>query len=695
MGLLQSLKKAAHFPSEAEAMASLDESGIRANQNLVYSVIWELREEWRLAFLAFKWGDKWGCVDEKACELMVWVLGNHRKFNTAWILIRDLHRSLMSTRKAMLIMIDRYAAANVPGKAIYAFRIMDKFRMTPDEEAFYFLLNVLCKNGNIEEAEEFMLVNKKFFPLEVEGFNIILNGWCNICVDIFEAKRIWREMSKYCIDPDATTYTHMISCFSKVGNLFDSLRLYDGMKKRGWVPGIEVYNSLVYVLTRENCLKEALKILDKMKETGLQRDSATYNSMIRPLCEAKKLEDARSLMAAMIEENVSPTIETYHAFLQGIVFEETFEVLDRMKIAGLGPTEDTFLLLLAKFFKLEQPENALKIWVEMKQYEVASNLTHYTVMVEGLARCGLLTKAREYYAEMRSNGYSDDPKIQKMLKVPVQDKNDKRKKLGGQFKRNQHILEDFSKGGRREIFLHGEFVFDKCIGYKTSEVLFPTFNSSFHTYVEGSFDEAQILCMTGFDPWRSKISSTFSYVKEKKVAENQTSHCEMVSRLIFFCFCILFSAIATTATDHIVGANKGWNPGINYTHWANNHTFYVGDLISFRYQKTQYNVFEVNQTGYDNCTTEGAVGNWTSGKDFIPLNKAKRYYFIGGNGQCFNGMKVTILVHPLPTPPTSATMAADVKSSDSAASLVFHKGLVGLRALVLAVASIWFGSGWI
>ena len=65
MGLLQSLKKAAHFPSEAEAMASLDESGIRANQNLVYSVIWELREEWRLAFLAFKWGDKWGCVDEK------------------------------------------------------------------------------------------------------------------------------------------------------------------------------------------------------------------------------------------------------------------------------------------------------------------------------------------------------------------------------------------------------------------------------------------------------------------------------------------------------------------------------------------------------------------------------------------------------------------------------------------------------
>ncbi|KAL1298007.1 early nodulin-like protein 17 [Arachis hypogaea] len=109
--------------------------------------------------------------------------------------------------------------------------------------------------------------------------------------------------------------------------------------------------------------------------------------------------------------------------------------------------------------------------------------------------------------------------------------------------------------------------------------------------------------------------------------------------------------VPVSATDHIVGANRGWNPGINYTLWSNNQTFFVGDLISFRYQKTQYNVFEVNQTGYDNCTTQGAIGNWSSGKDFITLKKAQRYYFICGNGQCFNGMKVSILVHPLPPPP--------------------------------------------
>ncbi|XP_010265567.1 PREDICTED: lamin-like protein [Nelumbo nucifera] len=143
-----------------------------------------------------------------------------------------------------------------------------------------------------------------------------------------------------------------------------------------------------------------------------------------------------------------------------------------------------------------------------------------------------------------------------------------------------------------------------------------------------------------------------------------------------------------SGTDHIVGANRGWNPGFNYTLWANNHTFYVGDLISFRYQKNQYNVFEVNQTDYDNCTTYGAVGNWSSGKDFIPLDKAKRYYFICPNG-CYNGMKVSVLVHPLPSSPTAAVSSNHSSSHDSSSQDVFRPGLSILGALLVSLASIW------
>ncbi|GAU25576.1 hypothetical protein TSUD_260100 [Trifolium subterraneum] len=158
--------------------------------------------------------------------------------------------------------------------------------------------------------------------------------------------------------------------------------------------------------------------------------------------------------------------------------------------------------------------------------------------------------------------------------------------------------------------------------------------------------------------------------------------------LSFFFFFFFFTTLPVSATDHIVGANRGWNPGINYTLWANNHTFYVGDYISFRYQKNQYNVFMVNQTGYDNCTTEGAIGNWTSGKDFILFNKTMRYYFICGNGQCMNGMKVSVFVHPLPSPPPSSSDQLHSTPKSAAPMILEH---LGLKSLMLSFVFVLFG----
>lgn len=119
-------------------------------------------------------------------------------------------------------------------------------------------------------------------------------------------------------------------------------------------------------------------------------------------------------------ENLGPTTETYHAFLEGASYEETFEVLKQMRTAGFGPNGDTFLLILDNLFKLDQPENALKIWVEMKQFDVVPGSEHYKVLIEGLTKFGWLVKARELYAEMRSKGFLDDPKLKKLLKDPVE-----------------------------------------------------------------------------------------------------------------------------------------------------------------------------------------------------------------------------------------------------------------------------------
>lgn len=81
-------------------------TSLEPNRDLVCSAIWVLREDWKPALRAFKWNSRYN--DEKACNLMIWVLGTHAKFSTAWSIIRDMHASCLSTHHAMLIIIDRY-----------------------------------------------------------------------------------------------------------------------------------------------------------------------------------------------------------------------------------------------------------------------------------------------------------------------------------------------------------------------------------------------------------------------------------------------------------------------------------------------------------------------------------------------------------------------------------------------------------
>ncbi|CAO2175857.1 unnamed protein product [Urochloa humidicola] len=425
-----SLKDALSLLRSSSSSSSTGPSPAPAPPALLVRALWELRRDPDAAALAVRYGDESRAVDGadgagagpqpppvEAWHLAVWAAGKARRFDLAWALVRRMRRHSVLTRRAMVILMERYAAANEMIKAIKTFDVMEKFKVEVDQTAFYCLLRALCKSKNIEDAEELLLLRKKFFPLTAEGFNIILDGWCNVITDVAEAKRVWREMSNYCITPDGISYTLMISCFSKVGNLFDTLRVYDEMKKRGWTPGIGVYNSLVYVLTRENCMKDAHNIFSKLIDEGLQPDVETYNNMIIPLCESCKLDEARMVMESMVLKGIIPNILTYHALLKQEGIDESLMLLRKLKEDGCGPKSDTFLILLDKFFLQSESGNALRVWNEMRKYDISPAHSHYMTVVQGLVKHGYIPRALEYYDEMKEKGFASDTQLDKKFKT--------------------------------------------------------------------------------------------------------------------------------------------------------------------------------------------------------------------------------------------------------------------------------------
>ncbi|KAK4477594.1 hypothetical protein RD792_016830 [Penstemon davidsonii] len=107
-----------------------------------------------------------------------------------------------------------------------------------------------------------------------------------------------------------------------------------------------------------------------------------------------------------------------------------------------------------------------------------------------------------------------------------------------------------------------------------------------------------------------------------------------------------------------VGDKDGWAQNVNYTEWAANHRFYVGDWLYFIFDKRYYTVLEVNKSSYINCNDKDFIYNITrGGRDVYNLTEARPYYFLSSGGYCWHGMKLAINVEQQPIHPPNPSQS--------------------------------------
>ncbi|MQL72897.1 hypothetical protein Taro_005236 [Colocasia esculenta] len=437
----------------AEARRRLEQCGVVARPELVQEALFRLRNDWAAAFTFFLWAGKQPGYAHSLREYhcMIGILGKMRRFDTAWSLVEEMKGGRpprhggpsLVTKQTLLIIIRRYCAAHDVAKAINTFYAFKKFGLSPGIEDFQGLLGALCRYKNVEDAEHLLLCNEKVYPFETKGFNIVLNGWCNVVVRLREAKRFWREMTNRGVDRDVVSYGCMISCFSKAGNLNDVLKLFNQIKCLEITPDRKVYNAVIYALAKGRFIDEAKGLVKTMEEKGVTPNAVTFNSLIRPLCKARRLEDARKLFDEMWNRGLSPCIRTYHAFFDTLkTTEEVFQMLDTMKRKGCSPVSDTYIMLIRKLCRWRQHESVFKLWDEMIASGFSPDRSAYVVLIHGLFLNGKLEEASNYYEEMKAKGFSPEPRTDEMLQAWLSGKNAAEKtnlmESGGDFTRQQH-----------------------------------------------------------------------------------------------------------------------------------------------------------------------------------------------------------------------------------------------------------------
>ncbi|KAK1604913.1 hypothetical protein QYE76_028586 [Lolium multiflorum] len=188
----------------------------------------------------------------------------------------------------------------------------------------------------------------------------------------------------------------------------------------------------------------------------------------------------------------------------------------------------------------------------------------------------------------------------------------------------------------------------------------------------------------------------------------------MASNLALAALLLIAScASAASAAKYTVGDTSGWTTGADYTTWASDKKFKVGDSLVFNFAGGAHTVDEVSAADYASCSSANALSSDGSGASTVALKTAGKHYFICGvAGHCSSGMKLVVTVaaataaspppkaSPTPTPdspdttpdatPTSPSTSTGGSTTKTPATVLApptkqsESGATGLRATALA-----------
>lgn len=101
------------------------------------------------------------------------------------------------------------------------------------------------------------------------------------------------------------------------------------------------------------------------------------------------------------------------------------------------------------------------------------------------------------------------------------------------------------------------------------------------------------------------------------------------------------------SAEYTVGDDEEWNTGVNFLSWSEKYNFTVGDVLAFKYEKGEHNVYQVTEATYRSCnSSSGVLAKYESGKDEVNLTELGKYWFICDiAGHCLGGVRFVIDVN--------------------------------------------------
>ncbi|ORY96151.1 hypothetical protein BCR43DRAFT_491157 [Syncephalastrum racemosum] len=167
--------------------------------------------------------------------------------------------------------------------------------------------------------------------------------------NVAAVKRIMEKMQEFNVEPSVHTYTALLETYAKAGDLERCEFVFKELKQR-CIPNVEPYNTLLYIYTKKNEMDKVLDTYKRMLKSYIKMNSYTYVLLMLFFARRKEIAAVERLMGSMTTQGVEPHVHNWTVLMQAYLdngqFQEGLNVLERMRKAGVGPSNVTLSILI-------------------------------------------------------------------------------------------------------------------------------------------------------------------------------------------------------------------------------------------------------------------------------------------------------------------------------------------------------------
>ncbi|KAL3578138.1 hypothetical protein D5086_019642 [Populus alba] len=302
---------------------------------------------------------------------MIDILGKSRKFSLMWDLVQEMsglngYVSLVTMGKVMkrLVRDGKY------NEAIDAFRGLERFGLSKSTEAMNVLMDILARNGRVEDARAVALEFEDCLTLDYRSYNILSSGYCKARM-FNDARKTMEEMEERGFHPNVVSYTAFIEAYGEQKDFRNVEIILNEMQEKGCPPDLITYTVYIRALGKARQINKALedesalKLLHKMEEDSCKPDVQIYAPLLKKCCRKKNMKMLKFLLNHMFENDVSIDIVTYDLLVHGLRKQGKLKYacffFQEAVLKGMVPCDKTYKILLEELERKNMAEMKGKI----------------------------------------------------------------------------------------------------------------------------------------------------------------------------------------------------------------------------------------------------------------------------------------------------------------------------------------------